>query len=111
MQVTPHTTAAMSTAIWKFNESIIEGHDSIEPSTRQLDQSRIGRILTGDPEGSVGHIAPIGAYDAKKKRVLILDPDRKYYQPYWVPYEKLFDGINTTDSGNSKSRGLVIVSH
>jgi len=68
-------------------------------------------VLTGDPEGSVGHIAPIGAYDAKKKRVLVLDPDRKYYQPYWVPYEKLFDGINTTDAGNSKSRGLVIVSH
>lgn len=68
-------------------------------------------VLTGDPEGSVGHIAPIGAYDAKKKRVLILDPDRKYYQPYWVPYEKLFDAINTTDTGTSKSRGLVVVAH
>ncbi|MBS1961461.1 MAG: hypothetical protein JST04_04545 [Bdellovibrionales bacterium] len=68
-------------------------------------------VLTGDPEGSVGHIAPIGAFDARKKRVLILDPDRKYYQPYWVPYEKLFDGINTTDSSTSKSRGLVVVSH
>lgn len=68
-------------------------------------------VLTGDPEGAVGHIAPIGAFDAKKKRVLILDPDRKYYQPYWVPYEKLFDAINTTDPGTSKKRGLVVVSH
>lgn len=68
-------------------------------------------VLTGDPEGSVGHIAPIGAFDARKKRVLILDPDRKYYQPYWVPYEKLFDGINTTDASTSKARGLVVVSH
>lgn len=68
-------------------------------------------VLTGDPDGSVGHIAPIGAFDAKRKRVLILDPDRKYYQPYWVPYEKLFDAINTTDPGPSLKRGLVIITH
>jgi len=43
--------------------------------------------------------------------VLILDPDRKYYQPYWVPVEKLMDAINTTDSGTSRPRGLVVVSH
>src|SRR4249919_2214736 len=35
-------------AICKFNESIIEGHDAIDRSTRALDQSKIGRILTGD---------------------------------------------------------------
>jgi anaerobic selenocysteine-containing dehydrogenase len=34
--------------IWKFDESLIEGHDAIDPTTRQLDQSKIGRILTGD---------------------------------------------------------------
>ncbi len=68
-------------------------------------------VLTGDPEGSVGHHAPIGAYDAHKKRVLMLDPDREYYQPYWVPYEKLFDAINTTDPAHSRKRGLIVVSH
>jgi anaerobic selenocysteine-containing dehydrogenase len=35
-------------AIWKFDESIIEAHDAIDRSTRALDQSKIGRILTGD---------------------------------------------------------------
>src|SRR6202012_1168681 len=35
-------------AIWKFNESIIEAHEAIDPKIRQLDQSKIGRILTGD---------------------------------------------------------------
>ena len=35
-------------AVWKFNESLIEGHDAIDHSTRLLDQSKIGRILTGD---------------------------------------------------------------
>jgi anaerobic selenocysteine-containing dehydrogenase len=37
-------------AIWKFNESLIEGHDAIDRTTRVLDQSQIGRILTGDAE-------------------------------------------------------------
>src|SRR5258708_7956071 len=41
-------------AIWKFNESIIEGHDAIDHSTRLLDQSKIGRILTGDAEALQG---------------------------------------------------------
>ena len=37
-------------SIWKFNESMIEAHDAIDQATRRLDQSRIGRILTGDAE-------------------------------------------------------------
>src|SRR5271154_3122925 len=36
-------------ALWKFNESVIEAHEAIDPSIRQLDQSKIGRILPGDP--------------------------------------------------------------
>jgi len=35
-------------AVWKFNEALIEGHDAIDHTTRLLDQSKIGRILTGD---------------------------------------------------------------
>src|SRR5258706_3401041 len=35
-------------ALWRFNESLIEGHDAIDRTTRVLDQSKIGRILTGD---------------------------------------------------------------
>src|SRR5580704_8159860 len=41
-------------AIWKFNESVIEGHDAIDRTTRWLDQSKIGRILTGDTEALKG---------------------------------------------------------
>jgi anaerobic selenocysteine-containing dehydrogenase len=36
-------------AIWKFNYSVIEAHEAIDPKIRVLDQSKIGRILTGDP--------------------------------------------------------------
>jgi anaerobic selenocysteine-containing dehydrogenase len=41
-------------ALWRFDESIIEGHDAIDHSTRLLDQSKIGRILTGDAEALCG---------------------------------------------------------
>ena len=41
-------------SIWKFNESVIEAHEAIDRSTRALDQSRIGRILTGDAEALQG---------------------------------------------------------
>lgn len=37
-------------AIWKFDKTLIEGLDVMDPATRRLDQSKIGRILTGDAE-------------------------------------------------------------
>ena len=41
-------------AIWRFDESLIEGHDAIDATTRRLDQSKIGRILTGDADALYG---------------------------------------------------------
>ena len=41
-------------ALWQFNKSIVEGHDAHRPHTRRLDQSKIGRILTGDAEALKG---------------------------------------------------------
>jgi anaerobic selenocysteine-containing dehydrogenase len=41
-------------ALWHFNESIVEGHDALDSNTRWLDQSKIGRILTGDADALKG---------------------------------------------------------
>jgi anaerobic selenocysteine-containing dehydrogenase len=41
-------------SLWGFDESVIEGHDAIDKSVRILDQSQIGRILTGDREALCG---------------------------------------------------------
>lgn len=62
---------------------------------------------TGDPEGAVGHIAPVAAYDEKNSRVLIFDPDREYYEPYWVSEDTLLKGMMTTDKTSGKSRGFI----
>ena len=64
-------------------------------------------LLTGD--AAVGHIAPIGAYDDKKHRVLVLDPDREWYEPYWVSDELLLKSMATLDSISKKNRGYLFI--
>lgn len=49
--------------------------------------------FTGDPEGAVGTYSPVAAYDVEKDRVLILETDRKYYEPYWVSLRDFLTGI------------------
>jgi len=62
-------------------------------------------IYTGDTGG--GHISPVGAYDSAKKRVLIMDTDRQWYEPYWVSDETFLRGMATVDKDSGKKRGYV----
>ena len=39
-----------NSGIFKWNKALIEGHDAIDRSIRVLDQSQIGRVLTGDTQ-------------------------------------------------------------
>jgi hypothetical protein len=55
---------------------------------------------TGGAE--VGHIAPVAAFDAKRGRVLILDPDRQWYEPYWVNEDQFLKGMASQDQGHSR---------
>lgn len=69
-------------------------------------------VATGDPEGNVGHISPIAAYDAERQRVLVLDPDRTWYEPYWVADRTLLEGMAKRDDqapGTGLARGYVYV--
>jgi Phytochelatin synthase len=51
----------------------------------------VQKIFTGDYY--IGHYAPIGGYDIENKKVLIMDPDRTWYEPYWVSEETFFKGV------------------
>lgn len=62
-------------------------------------------VLTGDEP--VGHFAPIGAYDSKRKRVLILDPDRQWYEPYWVSEAAFLKAMVTPDKAAPQGRGYL----
>jgi hypothetical protein len=62
-------------------------------------------------EQTFGHISPLGAYDEKSDRFLILDVARYKYPPAWVKTEDLFEAMNTPDPDNdNKTRGYVLVS-
>lgn len=60
-------------------------------------------------DADVGHTAPVGAYDEETNRVLILDPDRKYYEPYWVTVDTLLAGMAAKRKGSNVSRGYIVV--
>lgn len=55
----------------------------------------------------VGHISPIGAYDADTDRVLILDTASYNYPPTWVPLTRLHAAMAAVDPSSGKARGFV----
>ncbi|MEY2933844.1 MAG: hypothetical protein RL033_4593 [Pseudomonadota bacterium] len=59
--------------------------------------------------GDYGHIAPVGAYDEAQHRVLVLDPDREWYEPYWISDEVALAGMATLDVESGQPRGYVYV--
>jgi hypothetical protein len=63
--------------------------------------------LTGDDGG--GHIAPLGAYDAATRRVLVMDPDRSWYVPYWTSDVKLLEAMLKPDRADPEGSGLIRV--
>ncbi len=48
-------------------------------------------VVTGDWDGP--HISLIGAYDADRDRVLILEVDQEWYIPYWTPVDVLLEAM------------------
>jgi hypothetical protein len=65
------------------------------------------KVFTDDTQ--VGHVSPVGAYDSEKERVLIFDPDREYYEPYWISVSDFLAGMATPDQSVGKNRGLIYV--
>lgn len=58
---------------------------------------------------SIGHFAPIGAYDSQTKQVLIMDPDRRFYEPYWVSEKLFLESMATVDDEAGNYRGYLLV--
>ncbi|KTC86597.1 phytochelatin synthase family protein [Legionella brunensis] len=105
-----------------FTIELVRAEDSSEQTAAKLHEALLNsekdgqsfiianfdqKFFTGDV--SVGHFAPVGAYDAKNKRVLIMDPDRTLYEPYWVPEEIFLKAMATSDTDAQKHRGYLVV--
>lgn len=54
-----------------------------------------------------GHFSPIGAYNAERDLVLILDVARFKYPPHWVPLAALYGAMLDTDPDTGRQRGWV----
>src|SRR6478736_2564714 len=62
-------------ALWHFNESVIEGHDALDKAIRALDQSQIGRILTGDSRALYGK-GPVKAMLIQNTNPMTVAPEQ-----------------------------------
>ncbi|PZA13063.1 molybdopterin oxidoreductase family protein [Rhodopseudomonas palustris] len=62
-------------SIYGFDKSLIEGLDQLDPATRVLDQSKIGRILTGDTEALDGG-APVKAMLIQNTNPMTVAPEQ-----------------------------------
>jgi glutathione-S-conjugate glycine hydrolase len=60
-------------------------------------------------QDAIGHISPLGAYDADSDRFLVLDVARYKYPPVWVETTALFAAMAATVDGLDRSRGFVLV--
>lgn len=97
------------------NDKSEETKKKVTAILTEFSQSKNHFILAGFDQKSftddtqVGHYAPVGAYDSSKKKVLILDPDREYFEPYWVSLDDFIAGMNTLDRSANQNRGLLWV--
>lgn len=97
-----HTDSDSPQVKAKLHQALVEN----EKSARDFILINFNQqVYTGDAD--VGHIAPIGAYDALHHKVLVLDPDREWYEPYWVSEDTLLAGMNTEDRSSGRHRGYV----
>jgi hypothetical protein len=58
----------------------------------------------------MGHITPLGAYDGKADKFLLLDVARYKYPPVWADAAALFGAMHTDDFVSGKTRGFVEIS-
>ncbi len=65
-----------NSGLFKLNKTLIEGLDARDPTVRTLDQSRIGAILTGDPE-DLGDGPPVTAMLIQNTNPMEVAPDQR----------------------------------
>jgi hypothetical protein len=82
------TTTADNAALDALRKALVENEASAD--NVMLVYFNQG-VITGDWDGP--HISAIGAYDAAKDRVLLMDVDRTWYVPYWTSTETLLASL------------------
>jgi hypothetical protein len=63
----------------------------------------------GVGQETMGHISPLGAYNSKADKILLLDVARYKYPPVWADTAALFAAMKTKDFVSDRTRGFVVV--
>jgi hypothetical protein len=66
---------------------------------------------SGVGQEPMGHISPLGAYNAEADRFLLMDVARYKYPAVWVRAADLYAAMNTQDMASRLSRGFVTVQY
>jgi hypothetical protein len=110
-----HDMASAEVAAFPLAEHAAEALGSFRAALRTC-EAEPGRFVIANyymaaviGRGDYGHFSPIGAYDAARDRVLILDVYRVELEPYWVPAERLFEGMATINRADGEPRGYLTV--
>lgn len=73
---------------------------------------QVGLNFDGAPvygQADYGHFSPAAAYDAARDRLLVLDVDRGWYEPYWVPVDIMLAALATVSRKDGSPRGYLKV--
>ena len=74
-------------------------------ATTQIALNFAGAPVYG--QADYGHFSPAAAFDAARDRLLVLDVDRGWYEPYWVPVDVMLAALATSSRKDGTPRGYL----
>ena len=89
-----------------------EGADAFLHALAAMEEGE-GLVVVNFHAGTVygaadyGHFSPLGAYDEANARLLVLDVDRSWYEPFWVPVDVMLRGMATVSPVDGEARGFL----
>jgi hypothetical protein len=60
-------------------------------------------------QADYGHFSPAASYDAARDRLLVLDVDRGWHEPYWVPVDIMLTALASMSRKDGSPRGYLKV--
>lgn len=94
---------------------VVAQADGFRAALAAMEQSPATQIalnFDGAPvygQAEYGHFSPAASYDAARDRMLVLDVDRGWYEPYWVPVDIMLAALATLSRKDGSPRGYLKV--
>lgn len=98
-------TAADDATIAEFRAEL----DAMERAGDRLIAGNYHLATTYGDTWDIGHFSPIGAYDAARDRVLLLDVWKQDYEPSWVDVRRLLQAMTPISPVSGTPRGYCVL--